>query len=79
MEVHEGTQLLAVGTTGAAGLQAFTVDATQNYEAQIVYLRLGRAVAVDYVRFTGLGSDFVIERKTLEALELAPEDAEAEE
>ena len=69
VEEHEGTRLLAVGTMGAAGLQSFTVDTTQSYEAQIVYLRAGTAVAVDYVRFTGLGSDFVIERQTLGPLE----------
>lgn len=72
IEEHEGTRLLAVGSTGAAGLQSFTVDATQNYEAQIVYLRAGTAIAIDYVRFTGLGSDFVIERKTLAPLEPTP-------
>lgn len=73
VEEHEGTRLLATGTMGAAGLQSFTVDTTQAYEAQIIYLRDGAAVAVDYVRFTGLGSDFVIERQTLGPLETAPE------
>lgn len=73
LEEHQGTYLLAVGTTGAAGLRSFTVDADQNYEAQIVYLRGGTVVAIDYVSFTGLGSDFVIQRRTLEPLELQPE------
>jgi predicted phosphodiesterase len=72
LEEHDGTYLLAVGTSGAAGLKSFTVDADQNYEAEILYLRDGAIAAIDYVRFTGLGSDFVIERKTLDPLVLDP-------
>jgi predicted phosphodiesterase len=68
VEEDRGTRMFAVGSTGAAGLQAFTVDVDQNYEAEIVYFRDGRAVAFDYVRFTGLGSDFIIERNTLDDL-----------
>lgn len=68
VEERSGTRLLAVGSTGAAGLQSFTVESDQNYEAQIIYLRDGRVVAYDYVTFSGLGGDFDIKRRTLEPL-----------
>lgn len=59
---EEGTLFLGVGTTGASGFKSFTLEADMAYEAQILYLRAGRLVAYDYITFTGLGSDFVIER-----------------
>lgn len=65
VEAERGTRLLGVGSTGAAGLKSFTVESDMSYEAEIVYFRDGVAVAFDYVRFTGLDSDFVIERQTL--------------
>jgi predicted phosphodiesterase len=68
VEEDRGTRMLAVGSTGAAGLKSFTLEADMNYEAEILYFRDGLAVAFDYVRFTGLGNNFVIERKTLEDL-----------
>lgn len=67
-EERAGTRLLAVGSTGAAGLQSFTVEADLDYEAEIVYLRGDQAVAYDYVTFSGLGGDFDIKRRTLEPL-----------
>jgi predicted phosphodiesterase len=68
-EVVEGTRVLAVGSTGATGIDHFTVEGDRPYEAEIVYFRAGRAIAVDYVRFEGLGDDFEIERDVLEPVE----------
>jgi predicted phosphodiesterase len=68
-EVVEGTRVLAVGSTGATGIDHFTVEGDRPYEAEIVYFRAGRAIAVDYVRFEGLGDDFEIERDVLEPIE----------
>ncbi len=65
VESEEGTTVLSVGSTGATGLKFF-VEAERDYEAEVVYFRESRAVAVDYVRFSGLGSDFVIERETFD-------------
>jgi predicted MPP superfamily phosphohydrolase len=62
---EEGTTVLKVGSTGATGLGAFTVEADHDYEAEIVYFRDQRAVAVDYVSFSGLGGDFEVDRTTL--------------
>ncbi|MDQ4124804.1 MAG: metallophosphoesterase family protein, partial [Actinomycetota bacterium] len=64
VEEEDGTLVLAVGSTGATGLKFF-VEAERDYEAQVLYFREGRAVAVDYVRFSGLGGDFEIERDAL--------------
>lgn len=64
VEEHDGTTVLSVGSTGATGLKFF-VEAERDYEAEILYFRDGVAVAVDYVRFSGLGSDFEIERDAL--------------
>jgi predicted phosphodiesterase len=66
VEEQDGTLVLSVGSTGATGLKFF-VEAERDYEAEILYFRGGRAIAVDYVRFSGLGSDFEIERETLGA------------
>ena len=65
VEEVDGTTVLSVGSTGATGLKFF-VEAERDYEAEILYFREGRAVAVDYVRFSSLGSEFEIERDSLE-------------
>ena len=75
-EEEEGTRILSVGSTGATGLKFF-VEAGRDYEAEVLYFREGAAVAVDYIRFSGLGSDFVVERETLDDVE-AEEDEEQE-
>lgn len=77
-EVQRGTRILGVGTTGASGFKSFTLEARMDYEAQIVYFRGSRAVALDYVTVTGLGGDFQVQRRLLEPLELegAPEEGE---
>lgn len=61
---EDGTLVLSVGSTGATGLKFF-VEAERDYEAEVLYFRDGTAVAVDYVRFGGLGGDFEIERDAL--------------
>ena len=65
-EERDGTIVLTVGSTGATGLGSFVAETDLAFEAEIVYFRLGEAVAVDYVRFRGAGSEFEIERSTLE-------------
>jgi predicted phosphodiesterase len=62
---ENGTLVLTVGSTGATGIKSFTVESDHDYEAEIIYFRDRRAVAVDYVSFSGLGSDFEIQRTTL--------------
>ncbi|HEX2196748.1 MAG TPA: metallophosphoesterase family protein, partial [Actinomycetota bacterium] len=74
VEEEEGTRVLSVGSTGATGLKFF-VEAERDYEAEVLYFRGGRAVAVDYVRFSGLGSDFEIERDALDDETVEVDDA----
>jgi predicted phosphodiesterase len=59
---EEGTLILTVGSTGATGLKAFTIEADRPYEAEIIYFDDTTPVAVDYITLTGLGSDFIVER-----------------
>lgn len=63
----DGTLLLQVGSTGATGLGSFLVEADLAYEAEIVYFRHGKAIAVDYISFKGLGRDFEVERRRLDS------------
>ena len=61
-----GTLELSVGSTGATGLGSFLVRSDLAYEAEVIYFRDRRAVALDYIRFQTLGGDFEIKRRTLE-------------
>ncbi|MFN2490564.1 MAG: metallophosphoesterase family protein [Actinomycetota bacterium] len=65
-EDRDGTLVLTVGSTGATGVGSFTVEADLDLEAEILYLNDGRLVAFDYVSIGGLGSDFEVERRTVE-------------
>ncbi len=65
----EETVVLTVGSTGATGLKSFTVETEEPYEAEVVYLRDGLPVAVDYVTLSGVGTDFQIDRRGLEPLD----------
>jgi predicted phosphodiesterase len=65
-----GTTTLWVGSTGATGLGSFIHETQLDYEAQIIYFRDARAVALDYVKFRGLGGDFEVQRTTLAPTEL---------
>ncbi|MDQ3914026.1 MAG: metallophosphoesterase family protein [Actinomycetota bacterium] len=77
-EEVEGTRVLSVGSTGATGFKFF-VEAERDYEAEILYFRGATAIAVDYVRFSGLGTDFEVERETFDepAEDAAPPDGAA--
>jgi predicted phosphodiesterase len=59
------TTILTVGSTGATGLNAFTVEAERDYQAEVIYFENGTLVGVDYVHVGSLGSEFLIERTTL--------------
>lgn len=65
IERVDGTLMLTVGSTGATGLGSLLVEGAEDYEAEVVYFRNGQAVALDYVRFQGLGGDFEVQRRTL--------------
>jgi predicted MPP superfamily phosphohydrolase len=71
-QTENGTLELEVGSTGATGLGSFLIRSDLAYEAEVVYFRDRRAVAVDYIRFQTLGGDFEIKRSTLEPQELQP-------
>ena len=60
-----GTLELEVGSTGATGLGSFLVQSDLPYEAEMLYFRDRRAVAIDYISFRTLGGDFEIQRQTL--------------
>lgn len=64
-EEADGSISMTVGSTGATGLGSFIVEADLAYEAEIIYFRDGVAVAYDYVSFSGLGTDFDVQRRTL--------------
>jgi predicted phosphodiesterase len=59
----DGTLLLTVGSTGATGLGAFTVDTGLAYEAQVLRFDGDRLVAVDYLTVEGIGGSFTLERR----------------
>ncbi len=63
---EDGTLLLTVGSTGATGLGSFIIETDRPYEAEIVYFRDDDPVAIDYLRLSGLGGDFEVERRTLD-------------
>jgi hypothetical protein len=54
--------MLTVGSTGATGLGSFTDVEDRPYEAEVLHLRNGRLVALDYVTMTGFGGDFTLDR-----------------
>jgi predicted MPP superfamily phosphohydrolase len=66
LETVDGTLELTVGSSGATGLGSFLVESDLPYEAEVIYFRAARPVALDYITLTGLGGDFQIERVTLE-------------
>ena len=65
IEELETTTILTVGSTGATGLKAFTVEADNPYEAEIIYFEGDDLIAVDYVKVGALGSEFELERTIL--------------
>lgn len=63
---EDGTRSLTVGSTGATGLGAFTVETDLHYEAQVLRFVDGDLVAVDYVALRGVAGDFRITRNLIE-------------
>lgn len=61
-EVTKGTRFLTVGSSGATGLGAFTVEGGRAYEAEILSFTGGRLTAVDYVSLRGIGGSFRVDR-----------------
>lgn len=59
----DDTLVLTVGTTGATGLGAFTVDTSLAYEAAVLYFDGSDLVAVDNVALRGTDGDFRIDRR----------------
>jgi predicted phosphodiesterase len=66
LERREGTILLTVGSTGATGLGSYTVETDLAYEAQLLRFVDGRLSTVDYVSLTGIGGNFVIDRRVVD-------------
>jgi putative phosphoesterase len=62
----EGTLVLVVGSTGATGLGSFIVETDIPYEAEIIYLRPGSPVIIDYVSLSGIADEFDVERRVVE-------------
>jgi predicted phosphodiesterase len=60
---EDGSIVLTVGSTGATGLGAFTVDADLAYEASVLYFDGGELVAVDAIALRGTDGDFRIDRR----------------
>lgn len=69
----DGTVALTVGTTGASGLGALTVDSNLAYEAAVLYFDGPDLVAVDNVALRGTSGEFRIDRRL--APRRDPEDA----
>lgn len=65
----EETLVLTVGSTGATGLGAFTVDTSLAYEAQVLRFDGKRLVAIDYLTVEGIGGSFTLERRLVPAPE----------
>ncbi|MET0726711.1 MAG: metallophosphoesterase family protein [Acidimicrobiales bacterium] len=62
-ELRDGTRILTVGSTGATGLGAFTVETSLPYEARVLRFQHGKLVAVDYLTVAGIGGEFTLERQ----------------
>ena len=61
--VVDGTRILTVGSTGATGLGALTVETDLAYEAQLLRFDGDRLVAVDYVTLDGVSGAFDVDRR----------------
>lgn len=59
----DGTRVFTVGSTGATGLGAFTVETDLPYEAQVLRFDGSRLVAIDYLTVAGVSGDFTLERR----------------
>jgi predicted phosphodiesterase len=68
-----GTLVLTVGSTGAAGLGSFTVDTSAPYKAQLLHFVDGDLVALDRIDLHGVGGAFRLERQLVPPPGHAPE------
>lgn len=66
VEEVSGTLVLEVGSTGATGLGSFIVETDIPYEAEILYLRPGAPVTIDYVSLSGIADEFDVERRVID-------------
>jgi Icc-related predicted phosphoesterase len=69
----DGTLVLTVGSTGATGLEEYTVETRRPYEAQVLRFRDGRLIAIDYLTVQGIGGDFTLERRLVDVAEEDPD------
>ena len=68
----DGTLVLTVGSTGATGLGAFTVETARPYDAEVLRFRDGELVAVDHLSVSGIDGAFTLERRLIEPKPPAP-------
>jgi predicted phosphodiesterase len=66
--LHEadGTLVLTVGSTGATGLGAFTIDDDRAYEAEVLHFVDGELRIVDSFSLRGLSGSYTVERRVVE-------------
>lgn len=74
MGEEEGTIVLTVGSTGATGLGAFTVDLGLPYEAQVLHFSDGELVIVDTISLDGLSGSYELRRTIIDRDEPADDD-----
>jgi len=65
-EEREGTIVVTSGSTGATGVGAFTTEAVERYEAQLLRFVDDRLVAVDAIEMEGVDGGFRIERRLVD-------------
>lgn len=63
---QDGTWVFTVGSTGATGLGAFTVETQLPYDAEVLRFRDGHLVAVDHISVSGINGAFTLERQLVE-------------
>jgi len=63
---EDGTWVFTVGSTGATGLGAFTVETERPYDAEVLRFRDGELVAVDHISVSGIDGAFTLERQLVE-------------
>ena len=73
--VVHGTLELVVGSTGATGLGAFTVETGLPYEAELLRFHGRRLVAIDYVTLDGVSGEFRVERRLVSDVVARPSPA----
>ena len=62
LTAEDGTLVSVVGSSGATGLGALTVESDEPYVAQVLRFDDSELVAIDTVELTGIRGDFVVRR-----------------